>query len=81
MKRIEVTIDICNLGETSIEDANNYAKHVAAAIDKEFSTADVSVKISESESSSIFVTGGDVDSTEDQTRVGEIINEVWEKWC
>lgn len=81
MKKINVVIDFANLGETTIEQANDYAKHVAAAIETEFSDADINVLVSERDSSSVSVTGIDCDTTEDKNRIQEITNEVWGKWC
>lgn len=81
MKIINVVIDYSNLGETTIEQASEYAKQVSAAIETEFSDASVNVEITEKDFSSVSVTGVDYDTENEKARINEITNEVWDKWC
>lgn len=81
MKKINVVIALSNLGETTVDQADDYAKGVLAAIEKEFDDASVNVEVTERGFSSVSVTGVDYDTEDDKQRVSEIQNEVWGKWC
>lgn len=77
MTKINVIIEIGNLGETSIEEAKAYSNEVKSQLQTEYPESEINVSVSNKEFASIKVSGFEDDNAVNDN-VNDILNSVWD---